>query len=366
MGSVYGKNIRVSIFGQSHSDAIGVTIDGFPAGFEIDMALLDAFMERRAPGKNAQSTARREGDKVKFLSGLVGNVTCGAPICAVIENTDMRSADYDKLKDIPRPAHADFTGHVKFNGHNDIRGGGHFSGRLTAPMCIAGAICAQWLVSRGIKTGAHIYSIADVSDIAFDICKNSETVDFTQIDPDFPVIDTAAGERMKTIVENARADGDSVGGVIECAVTGLPAGIGNPMFDGAENKIASIIFGIPAVRGIEFGLGFESTKTKGSSHNDNFKIKDDKIITETNNHGGILGGITSGMPLVFRAAFKPTPSIAKTQQSISLSRMQVTPLEITGRHDPCVVIRAVPVVEAAAAIAIADMMLNYTQIWRGN
>ena len=355
MGSVYGKNIRVSIFGQSHSDSIGVTIDGFPAGFEIDMAKLAAFMERRAPGRNAHSTKRREPDKVKFLSGLVDNVTCGAPICAVIENTDIRSSDYDKIKDVPRPAHADYTGHVKHGGYGDVRGGGHFSGRLTAPLCIAGAICIQWLESRGVKIAAHIYSIADIDDVPFNLGAGSDDIDFTQISSDFPVIDVSAGEKMKVAIEAARADGDSVGGVIECAVVGLPAGIGNPIFGSAESEISSIIFSVPAVRGIEFGMGFAASKLKGSSHNDDFAIQNGKIITETNNHGGILGGITSGMPIVFRAAIKPTPSISKPQQSISLSRMQPATLEITGRHDPCIVPRAVPVIEAATAVAIVEM-----------
>lgn len=358
MGSVYGKNIRMSIFGQSHSEAVGVTLDGLPAGIRVDMNKLSAFMERRAPGRNSLSTKRREPDKIRFLSGFVDNVTCGAPICAVIENTDTRSSDYDKLKDFPRPSHGDFTGYEKFGGFNDIRGGGHFSARLTAPLCVAGAICMQWLESENIRVRAHIYSIADVRDDPFplsgaDIAELQNTVL-----PEFPVINYEAGEKMKRVIETAGRDGDSVGGVIECAVLGLPAGFGSPMFDGVENRIASIIFGIPAVRGIEFGLGFEASRLRGSSHNDPFTVRDGKIVTETNNHGGILGGITSGMPVIFRTAFKPTPSISIEQKTVSLSKMTNESLTITGRHDPCVVTRAVPVVEAAAAVAAADLILD--------
>lgn len=358
MGSVYGKNIKVSIFGQSHSEAIGVTIDGLPSGIKIDTEKLAKFMERRAPGRNAQSTKRSEPDKIKFLSGLVNNITCGAPLCAVIENTDVRSSDYDKLKDLPRPSHGDFTGYEKFGGYNDIRGGGHFSARLTAPLCIAGAVCIQWLESEGIFIGSHIYSIADVNDEPLSVTAVSLDLIEKIVASPFPVINEKSGERMIEVIENARLDGDSVGGIVECAVIGLPVGLGSPMFDGAENRIASIIFGIPAVRGIEFGLGFEASRLRGSQHNDPFTVKDGRIVTQTNNHGGILGGITSGMPLVFRTAFKPTPSISIQQQTVSLSRMENESLTITGRHDPCVVIRAVPVVEAAAAIAIADMMLD--------
>jgi chorismate synthase len=358
MGSVYGKNIRISIFGQSHSEAVGMTLDGIPAGIKLDMEKLSAFMERRAPGRSAHSTKRREPDRVKFLSGLADGVTCGSPLCAVIENTDVRSADYDMLRDLPRPSHGDYTGYVKFGGYGDIRGGGHFSARLTAPLCAAGAVCIQWLESEGIYIGAHLYSVADIRDEPFSLTGVNRDLMRKIASSPFPVIDPEAGGRMTEAIESARLDGDSVGGIVECAVTGLGAGLGCPMFDGAENRIASVIFGIPAVRGIEFGLGFAAAGMRGSRHNDPFAARDGKIVTETNNHGGILGGITSGMPVVFRAAFKPTPSISAPQRTVRLSTMEEEELIVTGRHDPCVAVRAVPVVEAAAALAAADMKLD--------
>lgn len=318
MSSVWKNNISLSIFGQSHGAAIGMTLDGLPAGELIDMDELQDFLSRRAPG-GALATARKERDIPEFLSGLVDNRTCGAPITAIIRNEDTRPADYDNLKDIPRPGHADFTANIKHGGFQDIRGGGHFSGRLTAALCIAGGICLQILARRGINIAAHILSIGDIIQ-----AKNNQ---------------------------------DSVGGVIECTVTGLPPGLGDPMFDGMENKIAQLIFAIPAVKGIEFGAGFESAKMHGSTHNDPFYFDENgDIKTKTNNHGGILGGITTGMPLIFRTAIKPTPSIGIQQSSVSLSKKKPALLNIKGRHDPCIVPRAVPCVMAAAAIGIVDVM----------
>ena len=358
MSFVYGKNIKISIFGQSHSDAIGVSIDGLPSGFPIDFDKLSGFMRRRMPGQGLHTTKRREADEPEFLSGLVNGVTCGAPLTAIIRNTDMRSSDYEQLRDIPRPSHADYTSYVKYGEARDIRGGGAFSGRLTAPLCVAGGICLQLLRREGITIAAHIAQIAQVTDRAFDPVNIGEAEINILEQAAFPVLDANTGGQMLDAVEQARCDGDSLGGIIECAVIGVPAGIGDPMFDGMENRLASVIFAVPAVKGIEFGNGFAASELRGSENNDDFIIKNGSVQTKTNHHGGILGGITSGMPVLFRVAFKATPSISKEQQSISLSQKEKVLLNITGRHDPCIVPRAVPCVEAAAAIAFYDALLE--------
>ena len=328
MASTFGHNVKISIFGQSHSAAIGVVIDGLPAGIALDEEKLQKFLDRRAPGKSRYSTARKEADRPEFLSGLVEGVTCGAPLAAVIRNTNTRSADYDNIRDIPRPGHADYTAHVKYNGFEDVSGGGHFSGRLTAPLCVAGGIILQILEKKGITISASILEIG--------------------------------GSRRDPFgkIEEARQAGDSVGGIIECIADGLPSGIGEPMFDGLENRIAQAIFAIPAVKGIEFGRGFEAARLRGSENNDPFYYDGTRVRTRTNNHGGILGGISSGMPVVLRVAIKPTPSIACSQESIRYSRKEDAVLEVRGRHDPCIVPRAVPCVEAACAIAIYDLMIE--------
>ncbi len=358
MSSVFGKNIKIEIFGGSHSAEIGVNIDGLPSGERIDTAELARFLSRRAPGRNEFSTPRKEKDEVKFISGVDNGVISGETVRAIIENTNVRSGDYKNLLDIPRPGHADFTAFVKYGGKMDMRGGGHFSGRLTAPLCIAGGICSQILARKGIFIGAHIYEIAGVSDTPFDPV-NISPKEFESIAAkDFPALDDSAAEQMKEKILDARAEGDSVGGIVECAVLGLPVGIGEPMADGLENKIAAVAFGIPAVKGIEFGVGFACAKMRGSQNNDPFYYDGDSIKTRSNNHGGILGGISSGMPLIFRCAVKPTPSIAREQDSVSLSRKENAKLQIVGRHDPCIVQRSVPVFEAAAAIAIYDAMLE--------
>lgn len=351
MSSTYGENLRLTIFGQSHSPAIGVTVEGLPAGFPIDMAALQAFLDRRAPGRDKNSTARKEADMPEFLSGLTGNVTCGAPLTAIIRNTNTRSGDYNELAYKPRPGHADYTGYVKYGPSRDYAGGGHFSGRLTAPLCIAGGICLQLLAREGITVRARIRSIADVTD----------DPPFTEsvADRPFPTVSDEAGEAMQQRITAAKAEGDSVGGVVECIVDGAPAGLGDPMFDGMENRIASAIFGIPAVRGVEFGLGFEAAKLRGSQHNDPFRVEDGRVVTATNRCGGILGGITTGMPIVVRAAFKPTPSIGIEQETVDLRTMENTTLTVRGRHDPCIVHRAVPCVEAAVAIAVCDALLQH-------
>lgn len=348
--SQYGEHLHLTIFGQSHAPAIGMTLEGLPAGEAIDMAALQAFLNRRAPGRNEWSTPRKEADAPEFLSGLVENVTCGAPLTAIIRNTNTRSGDYANLASVPRPGHADYTAYVKYGGHADFAGGGAFSGRLTAPLCIAGGICLQLLKKQGIEVISRIAAIGQVTD--------SSPLTASTADKPFPVVDDAAGEAMQAAIAAAKADGDSVGGIVECAVLGLPAGLGGPLFEGMEGRIARIIFGIPAVKGIEFGAGFASAGLRGSENNDPFTLEDGQMKTLTNHCGGILGGITDGMPLTFRAAFKPTPSIAKEQQSVNLKTLSPEALRVVGRHDPCIVPRAVPCVEAAAAIAVYDALLG--------
>lgn len=357
MSSSFGHNFRFTIFGQSHSPAIGVTIEGIPAGEKVDLEVLQAFLDRRAPGKSPTATARKEADRPEILSGLVNGFTCGAPLTAVIRNTNTRSGDYANILDTPRPGHADFTAQMKFGGYQDVSGGGHFSGRLTAPLCIAGGICLQLLAREGITIGAHIASIAGIPDEPFDpVNLTSETL--KGLSP-HSVLSEKAWEAMEKAILEAKSQGDSVGGIIECAALGLPAGLGDPMFDGLENRIAQAVFGIPAVRGLEFGTGFAAANMRGSRHNDPFYMEGSRVRTATNHHGGILGGISSGMPLVFRAAVKPTPSIAPEQDSISFAQGANAKLTIHGRHDPCIVPRAVPCMEAAAAVAIYDALLEF-------
>ena len=330
MSSSYGNNFRISIFGESHASAIGVTIEGLPAGSTVDSGKLQAFLERRAPGRDAFSTSRREADAPEFLCGVKNGVATGAPIAAIIRNSDTRSNDYANLANVPRPGHADYPAEVKFGGCQDRAGGGHFSGRLTTPLCIAGGIALQQLERLGVSVSARAVRIGG------------------ETEP----------ERMEAAIAAARDEGDSVGGVVEAEICGLPAGVGDPMFGGLENRIAQIVFGIPAVKGIEFGEGFAVADLKGSENNDPYGIFDGKVVPLTNHAGGILGGISTGAPVVFRVAFKPTPSIAKEQDSVDLEKMEPAKLVVKGRHDPCVVLRAVPCVEAAAAVAVFDAVLG--------
>ena len=350
MSSTCGENIKVTVFGQSHSAAIGMTLEGVPAGESIDMEELRAFLRRRAPGRNAWSTARKEEDIPEFLAGLKGGVSCGTPITAIIRNTDARPGDYEALRNVPRPGHADYTAFVKYGESADFSGGGHFSGRLTAALCIAGGICIQILRRGGVEIISRIARIGPVKDRGELLSSTAENA--------FPTVNKDSGLEMQGYIASCKADGDSAGGIIECKVLGLPAGLGDPMFDGMENRIARLVFGIPACKGIEFGAGFGAALLRGSENNDPFDIEDGRIITKTNNCGGILGGITDGMPLVFRAAFKPTPSIAREQESVDLSTMEKETIKVSGRHDPCIVPRAVPVVEAAAALAVYDAYLS--------
>lgn len=355
MSLAYGKNIRLTVDGGSHDEYISARLFGFPEGVRIDRAGLRRFMARRAPGHSALSSSRREPDDVIFLSGVASDdTTTGAVLELRIRNRDVRPADYD-FADTPRPSHADYAARAAYGPDVDLRGGGHFSGRLTALLCAAGWLSMQYLASFGIRIGAHIASVGTVTDLPFDPLSPDLSV---PIGRDFPVIDPERGEKMRELILSAKNDGDSIGGVIECAVTGLPVGLGEHLFGSAEARISDALWAIPAVKGVEFGSGFSGAQTRGSENNDPFRTDGKRIFTETNRSGGILGGMTNGMPVIFRAAFKPTPSIAKEQKTVSLSRMENVTLSVGGRHDPCIVVRAVPVVEAAAALAVCDLLLD--------
>lgn len=354
MSNLIGNHFRLLIFGQSHAPSIGAVIEGLPAGFQPDWDAVNAFMARRAPGNSKLSTARKEADLPEILSGLnERGETCGAPLTMRIVNTDARSQDYAKLRDVPRPGHADYPAYVKFGGANDIRGGGQFSGRLTAPLCFAGALAMQLLEKQNIRVRAHIAKIAGIADDPIDdVHPDLDSIDNGEL----AVISASAGEKMRTAIVSAQAEGDSVGGIIECIVTGVPVGLGDPMFDGVENRLARMLFGVPAVRGVEFGAGFAAADLRGSEHNDAYCIDENGVSTQTNRHGGVLGGMTTGMPIILRVAIKPTPSIAQEQSSVSLADKKSETLAVRGRHDPCIVPRAVPCIEAAVAAAIYDLI----------
>ncbi len=354
MSSTYGEKIKISVFGESHGGGIGVVIDGLPAGEAIDFDAVLAQMARRAPGRDKTATPRKESDTPRVLSGMLGDVLTGAPLCAVIENTNTRSQDYGDLLAKPRPGHSDYTAYIKYHGANDIRGGGHFSGRITAPLVFAGAVCRQLLERRGIQIAAHIQSVGSIHDKPFDPVAVPSALIKRLSASSFALIDESAEEPVRAEIEAARLAQDSVGGTIECAVTGLPAGVGEPMFDGLEGAIAKAVFGVPAVKGIEFGAGFALAAMRGSRANDAFCYQNGHVVTETNHCGGILGGIANGMPLIFRCAVKPTPSISQPQKTVDLQTGENTVLTIHGRHDPCIVPRAVPVIEAVTALAIIN------------
>lgn len=357
MSSEFGRNLRVGIFGESHGPAIGVTVNGFPAGEPVDPEKLQRFLSRRAPGSSPLTTARKEADLPEFLSGIRDNVLTGAPFAALIRNTNQHSSDYSGFTDTPRPSHADFTAWAKWHGAADMRGSGHFSGRLTAPLCVAGGIALQILERKNIFIGAHLAAVGSAEDEPFPLYPTKELFD-AAAGRELPVLDSDRGALMAEEIRNAAQNGDSVGGLIECAAVGLPAGLGDPMFDGIESLMASVIFGIPGVKGVEFGSGFGCVRMHGSEHNDPFAVRDGAVCTETNHSGGIQGGISNGMPLVFRTAMKPTASIARQQKTVSLSRMESAGIEIHGRHDPCIAVRAVPVIEAAAALVLLDLLLG--------
>lgn len=357
MSSEFGKNIKLSVFGESHGKAIGCVIDGLPAGVKLDMEKIYSDMARRAPGQGKYTTPRLEKDIPIILSGVLDNVTTGAPLAMIIENTNTKSGDYANVMTLPRPSHSDYPAYVKYDGNNDIRGGGHFSGRLTAPLVFAGAVAKQILKEKGITVGAHIAKIKDVCDDKFD--KNNITPELLEnlSSRSFSTISAVAQEKMAVAIECARMEQDSVGGIIECAAVGLPVGVGANMFSTVESHLSSMLFGIPAVKGVQFGAGFDFAQMTGSEANDQYCIKDGKIALMSNNNGGVLGGMTSGAPVVLDVVIKPTPSISKPQQSVNLQTMQEETLVIKGRHDPCIVPRAVPVVEAAVAFGLLDLMM---------
>lgn len=354
MSSTFGQHLTLSIFGQSHGEAVGVTMDGFPAGMRIDQARLEAEMARRAPGQSALTTPRKESDAPEFISGVLHGVTTGQPICILIRSTNQHSRDYGDGVDLVRPGHADYTGHVRYFGHEDWRGGGSFSGRLTAPLVAAGALCAQWLEAQGVRIACHVQRIGDVTDASF--LQADPQADHSALKQTaLPVLNGGVQQQMENAILAARAEGDSIGGVVECMVTGLPAGLGAPFFDSVESTISRLLFSIPGVKGVEFGEGFGFAGMRGSQANDPFRMADGKIVTVTNHSGGINGGITNGMPVIFRCALRPTPSIAIPQQTVSLKTGENAELAIHGRHDPCIVPRAIPVVEAITAIALLDL-----------
>ena len=352
----FGDRLKITLFGQSHGPAVGCVMEGFPAGFHVDWEQAKAFLARRAPGQNPWSTQRREQDLPDVLSGLnQEGIPCGAPITAVIRNENVRSGDYEDLRHIPRPGHADFSARLKYGDAADMRGGGPFSARLTAPLCLAGAMAIQYLAAKGVQISAHIASIGSIADAvpdpvhpALPLYENGA----------FPVIDPEKGKLMKQCIADARKENDSVGGVVRCVAVSLPGGLGGPLFGGMEGNLSQAIFAIPAVKGVAFGAGFDAARLRGSQNNDAFCVENGAVRTATNHHGGILGGITTGMPLVFTAAFKPTPSIGLPQQSVDLRTMRETTVTVQGRHDPCVVPRAVPVVEAVTALVLMDLLLQ--------
>lgn len=356
MSGMWGNKLKVSIFGESHGAGIGITIDGLPSGFEINMDEVLKEMARRAPGKSRLSTTRKEADMPEILSGFFEGKTTGTPLCAIIRNSDQHSKDYGKLKDLMRPGHADYPGFIKYKGFNDYRGGGHFSGRITAPLVFAGAVCKQILEAKGIKIGAHVKSIGKVNDKSFfDVDLTNELLDEIKVN-ELPLLDPNKEEEMRNTILEARKEQDSVGGTIECAVLGIEAGIGNPFFDSVESTLAHLMFSVPAVKGIEFGKGFSMSEHRGSECNDEYYYDGDKVKTYTNNNGGITGGITNGMPILFKVGIKPTPSISKKQKTIDINEHKDAELVIEGRHDPCIVQRAIPVIEAVTAIGIIELV----------
>jgi chorismate synthase len=368
MPSTFGNTLKVTVFGQSHSTAVGCVVEGLPSGHVVDLDALNAFMARRAPGQGSWTTPRKEADLPRIASGLnPKGATCGAPLAVVIENTNTRSGDYDNILAVPRPGHADFTAWAKWHGNQDVPGGGHFSGRLTAPLCAAGGIALQILAKQGVRVAAHLASVANVDDEPFSALDNSPEAQqrlAAQMDAladgrTFPTIDKAAGTSMLAAIDEARRSLDSVGGIVECVATGMPAGVGSPMFDGIENLIARAAFGIPAVKGLEFGRGFEAARLRGSEDNDPYRMRDGRPTPTTNNAGGALGGITTGAPVLFRIALKPTSSISRPQQSVDLTTMADAELEVHGRHDPCVATRAVPVTEAVCALVLLDALESF-------
>lgn len=355
MSANWGVHIELSIFGESHGKVVGVNIGHLPAGIKLDWDFINCEMSRRAPGKNNLSTSRKETDQVEIISGVIDDITTGAPLCAIIYNTSAHSKDYEELKTKMRPGHSDYPAYVKYQGFNDIRGGGHFSARVTAPLVFAGALCKLILKTKGIEVYSHILSIKDINDDHFPLFLTSQMID-NLMQKEYPVINDDIYKQMKERILEARKDQDSVGGKIECMVTGLPAGIGNPFFDSVESHLSSLLFSIPAVKAISFGDLDDITRYSGSFTNDAYYYEENKVLCKTNHNGGIIGGITNGMPLLFTLGIKPTPSISRLQDTVDISSHTNTSLKIIGRHDPCVVLRASVIVEAMTAIGLLDLL----------
>ena len=356
MSSVWGRHFVIDIFGESHGPKIGVVMNGVPSGTVLDFPRIRAFLDRRRPGGEAWSTKRRETDDFELVSGYFYGHATGTPLCVMFHNEDMHSDDYESRPN--RPGHADYTGHIRYGGFNDPRGGGHFSGRLTAPLVFAGAVAAQILEKKGVYAATHVRRIADVEDAAFDKTNIPRKLADSLAAMRLPLLDDTQAAGMEQRVKDAAADGDSVGGIVECAVCGLPAGLGSPMFEAAESVISSLLMAVPAVKGISFGEGFSFAGMRGSEANDPYVLKDGQISAATNHNGGILGGITNGSPLVFEAVVKPTASISRPQQTVNLQTMEEETIAIKGRHDACIVPRAAVVIEAAACVAVLDLMME--------
>ena len=353
MSDMFGEKLKLALFGESHGAGVGAVISGLPAGFEINFDAIATDMARRAPGNSDLSTPRKEADEAEILSGVFNGRTTGTALAVLIRNTNTRSGDYQPQ--FPRPGHADYTAAVKYGGFQDYRGGGHFSARVTAPLVWAGSLARQILAQKGITLGAHIARIGAVEDTRFTL-PEAAVLDALRSKP-FPVLDEAVEQPMREQILAAKAEGDSVGGIIECAAVGVPAGLGEPFFDSMESRLSHLLFSIPAIKGVEFGEGFGLATMRGSEANDPLRMQDGRVVTTTNHNGGINGGITNGMPVVFRVACKPTPSIAKPQQTVDLTTGENVEFAVHGRHDPCVVTRAVPVVEACMALCLLDALL---------
>jgi len=358
MSDIWGNKLKVAIFGESHGTAIGITIDGLPPGYEIDMENVAKEMKRRAPGQSALTTPRKEKDQPEILSGYFNDKTTGSSLTAIIRNSDTRSKDYSQMKKLMRPGQADYPGYVRYEGFNDYRGSGHFSGRITAPLVFAGAIAKQLLEKQGITIGAHIKSVATIQDDSF--LGRTVTPELLKkfADKELPLLNEALEPEMRNLIRDAKAKGDSVGGTAEVCVLGIPAGVGNPFFDSVESVLAHILFSVPAVKGLEFGTGFGIAEMLGSQANDSYYYDGDAIKTRTNHNGGVIGGITDGMPILFKVAIKPPASITVKQQTIDIEGKTNAELVVEGRHDPIIVPRAIPVLEAVTAIAILDLLLD--------